>query len=343
MILSVGRTDIGRVRDANEDAFLAAPTILAVADGMGGHDAGALAAKTAIEAVRQHIKPGSRQPAREIGRAFARANRTIRKIGAREGHKHMGTTLTVATIHGDMAWIGHAGDSRAYLFRDNRLIQLTADHSLVAELVRRGQLTPDDARKHPKRNIITRAVGSDRQIKPDIFSHDLQPGDRLLLCTDGLTGPIDDSRLFDLGSSRFPGDRTADKLIKAANEAGGDDNITVVIGDVEQAEPLPGRSRAPLYALLIIVLALVVFAGISWRLNHLYYLTASSGRVTVNRGLPVEPFGLNLGRFDYRTSVRVKDLPDYYVARLKQEMVVGDKKRLDTILTDIKDLARRNR
>lgn len=339
---SVGLTDIGRVRTENQDALVADGPLLAVADGMGGHASGARAAKAAVDAVRHNVSTEKRRPKSAINRAFIRANRAIRKISADEGHERMGTTLTVASVQNGIVWIGHVGDSRAYLLRDGQLSQLTTDHSLVGELVRSGQLSPDKARSHPKRNVITRAVGTDQQIRPDIFSHTVRPGDRLILCSDGLTGGVDDRQLAELASTKRPAQAAATKLVEAANRAGGTDNITVVIGDIETVEP-PSRSRAALFVVVAIVLTALAVGGADYWLDNNYYLTISRGQVGINRGLPAEPFGFKLGHFDRRTPIKIKDLPDYYVERLEQEMVVGDAERLKEVLADLEDLAERAR
>ena len=335
---SAGLTDIGRVRTENEDAFLVDAPLLAVADGMGGHAAGARAARAAIDAVHANINPEKGRPAAAIKRAFTRANRTIREIAAAEGYERMGTTLTVATVHDGVVWVGHVGDSRAYLLRDDQLTQLTADHSLVGELVRRGQLAPDKARTHPKRNVITKAVGSDKLVKPDIFSHKIRLDDRLILCTDGLTGAVDDRQLAELASIKRAPEAAVSKLVAAANQAGGADNTTIVIGDIETVEPR-SRSNAALFAVVGALLAALAVGGADYWLDNTYYLTISQGRVAVNRGLPAKPFGLKLGRFDRRTSIDIKDLPDYYVARLEQEIVVGNAERLKDVIADIEGLA----
>lgn len=339
---SAGVTDIGLVRTENEDAFLVDAPLLAVADGMGGHAGGAQAARTAIATVKAHINPERGRPASAIKRAFTRANRTIREIRAAEQYERMGTTLTVAVVYNGVVWIGHVGDSRAYLLRDGQLTQLTDDHSLVGELVRHGQLAPDKARTHPKRNVITKAVGSDASLRPDIFSHEVRPDDRLILCSDGLTGAVDDRQLAELASTKRSPKAAASKLVAAANRAGGTDNITVVIGDIETVKPR-SRSNAALFVITGAVLAALAIGGADYWLNNTYYLTISQERVAVNRGLSAKPFGIKLGRFDRRTPIDIKDLPDYYVSRLEQAIAVGNAKRLKAVLADLADLAKREK
>jgi protein phosphatase len=245
-MLTAGRTDIGKIREENEDAYLATASVLAVADGMGGHEAGGMASAAAITAVEELVQTPLRRPRSVLGKTFTAANSAIREMGAKHNHRQTGTTLTIAVVKDDIAWIGHIGDSRAYLLREGELRQLTDDHSLVGELVRRGQLAPEKARSHPKRNVITQAVGGHARIKPDIFSLALKPGDRLVLCTDGLTGLLDDRLLADLASTERKPDEAARQLIAAANEAGGSDNITVVIGDYAADSSPKKRLLSPL-------------------------------------------------------------------------------------------------
>jgi serine/threonine protein phosphatase PrpC len=340
---AVGHTDIGKIRQKNEDAYLATPPVIAVADGMGGHEAGDLAAKAAISVVGELVRPPFRRPRSTLAKAFTSANRAIRKLGAEYDHNQMGTTLTVAVVKNSTAWIGHIGDSRAYLLRQGELRQLTDDHSLVGELVRRGQIAPEKARTHPKRNVITRAVGGQKYIKPDIFSLRLVPGDRLILCTDGLISDLDDSRLADLASPALSPDKAGRQLIEAANRAGGPDNITVVIGDPSIASDHK-KSLPPLVLAILggTAIALLVLSATRW-LNNTFYLTVVNGQVAVNRGLPVSPVGYKLGRVDKLTSINAEDLPEYYRDRLDRQMVIGDSDRLSKVLADLEELARRTK
>ena len=182
-------TDVGRVREGNEDAYLVddAMGLVAVADGMGGHRAGEVASATALEALRSAITHG--RPLRE---SMQDANEAVFTKSLTDAElRGMGTTLTAATlVTGGTVLVGHVGDSRAYLLHDGELRQVTVDHSLVEELVREGRLTADEAAVHPQRSIITRALGVDASVEVDVYPVELAPGDRLLLCSDGLTGMV---------------------------------------------------------------------------------------------------------------------------------------------------------
>ena len=188
-LITGAATDVGRVREGNEDAYLVddATGLVAVADGMGGHRAGEVASATALEALRAAITHG--RPLRE---SMQDANEAVfTKSLTDEELRGMGTTLTAATlVTGGTVLVGHVGDSRAYLLHDGELRQVTVDHSLVEELVREGRLTADEAAVHPQRSIITRALGVDASVEVDVYPVELAPGDRLLLCSDGLTGMV---------------------------------------------------------------------------------------------------------------------------------------------------------
>ncbi|MBM3675628.1 MAG: Stp1/IreP family PP2C-type Ser/Thr phosphatase [Actinobacteria bacterium] len=232
-------TDKGQVRDNNEDAYIVDPrlALFAVADGMGGHQAGEVASATALEALRASIASGS-----AIGDAVGIANRAVYgKAGGDEDLHGMGTTLTAAMPVGNGIVIGHVGDSRAYLLRDGELRRLTVDHTLVEELVREGKLTKDQAVVHPQRSIVTRALGVEPTVEVDKYALTPTPGDRILLCSDGLSGMLRDEQIAAILRREPDPTRAANALVDAANAAGGEDNVTTVVIDVEigTADPLP--------------------------------------------------------------------------------------------------------
>lgn len=230
------RTDVGRVRDHNEDSVwpttdgsTAEMLAVAVADGMGGHAGGEVASATALDtAMAVSGEPTMRVLAANLAVVDA-ARQRPRLTG-------MGTTLTLALLDpdGDLD-IGHVGDSRAYLLRDGTLQQLTRDHSYVADLIAAGKLTPEEAESHPYRSVLTRAVGLDSTVEVDSYGLLLQFGDRILLCSDGLTSMVSDGPLSEiLDRQGSPPATTADALVTAANDAGGIDNITVIVIDVAE-------------------------------------------------------------------------------------------------------------
>ncbi len=239
VVEEAARTDTGRQRTANEDAYIARSPVYAVADGMGGAQAGEVAARMAAEAFESPLPDGT-NPEQELGRIAADANRRIfdhaRSDASRSG---MGTTLTGALLRGDEVSIVHVGDSRAYLLRDGELRQLTRDHSLVEELRRRGQLTSEEAEDHPQRSVITRALGPEAEVEPDIHTHKARSGDVFLLCSDGLTSMVREDRLQEVLTESPTLSAAADSLVEEANRMGGRDNITVIMFRVD------GEGRGP--------------------------------------------------------------------------------------------------
>jgi serine/threonine protein phosphatase PrpC len=231
---SFAGTDVGMVRSGNEDSLFSGRTVFAVADGLGGHQGGEVASATAVEPLaaldgREFADP--EQAAEALAGAIRAGNAAILERAAGTPDLWgMGTTVTAAAVAGDRyLQLAHVGDSRAYLLRDGTLDQLTTDHTVVGELVRRGRLTPEQAAIHPERSILTRAVGLDPNLPVDTPDPlELQPGDQVLLCSDGLTEPVPDDDIAQLLATP-DGDAACRALIDAANTAGGPDNITVVL------------------------------------------------------------------------------------------------------------------
>ena len=224
-----GRTDVGRQRSANEDDFVLAPPFFAVADGMGGAKAGEVASAMATEGFEGESDSGEPAEA-QLARILREANRRIYDLAVSdESHRGMGTTLTAAKVTGDEISLAHVGDSRAYRMRDGELEQLTKDHSLVAELERSGQITAEAAEHHPQRSIITRALGPEPDVEVDTYTVTGREGDLFLLCSDGLTSMISDEEIGSILRSAASLDAAADALVRAANQSGGKDNITVVL------------------------------------------------------------------------------------------------------------------
>ncbi|MDX6423761.1 MAG: family protein phosphatase [Gaiellaceae bacterium] len=227
-----GGTDPGRRRRRNEDSYVIDPPLFAVADGMGGAQAGEVASKLAAGAVKER---GS-----DVESLIQEANRRVHQRSLEDPNTSgMGTTLTVAEVEDGVVSIGHVGDSRAYLVRDGNLEQLTEDHSLVGELMRTGKLSAEEAETHPQRSMITRALGTDPNVDVDIFSVEPRVGDLFLLCSDGLTSMVDDREILRIvEEKRSDLDGLVKALIKAANKGGGEDNITVIafeIGDTDDS------------------------------------------------------------------------------------------------------------
>ena len=249
--MSLGRTvaltDTGRKRRHNEDVYVVDPPIFAIADGMGGANAGEVAAALAADALRETADGGSGEDA--VVTLIQEANRRVYQRSSEDAAASgMGTTMTVALVEGDTVAFGHVGDSRAYLIRDSKLEQVTEDHSLVAELVRSGKLSPEDAETHPQRSVITRALGTDPDVDPDTFSIPSRPGDLFMLCSDGLTSMVEDQVILAcIEKNRNDLQATAKALIRAANKGGGEDNITVVFFEIgeDTGEPLEQTAQYP--------------------------------------------------------------------------------------------------
>lgn len=232
-INAAGATDRGRVRPANEDAFAIAPPIYVVADGMGGHRGGEVAARLAVTTITLRESELAAADGDALAAALREANRIILDAaGEDDALRGMATTCTAALVRGRVARIAHVGDSRGYLFRDGRLAQLTEDHSVVAQLVREGYLSPEEAAHHPRRNVILRALGHLPDLEVDSVEVVLDAGDRILLCSDGLTNELDDGAIEAVLAVDADPQAAADRLVGLANSAGGADNVTVVVIDV---------------------------------------------------------------------------------------------------------------
>jgi serine/threonine protein phosphatase PrpC len=240
--MSLGRTvaltDTGRKRRHNEDVYVVEPPIFAIADGMGGANAGEVAAALAADALRGEGGSGEDT----LVTLIQEANRRVYEQAAEDAAKSgMGTTMTVALLEDSRVRIGHVGDSRAYLIRNGELSQLTDDHSLVGELVRSGKLAPEDAETHPQRSVITRVLGTDPDVDVDTITIETRSGDLFLLCSDGLYSMVGNDRILELVErNRRDLDAAAKALIAAANKGGGDDNITVVAFEI-----VPDGDAAP--------------------------------------------------------------------------------------------------
>jgi serine/threonine protein phosphatase PrpC len=250
IVEEAARTDTGRQRHANEDSYYARSPIYVVADGMGGAQAGEVASRIAADAFDEDMGDGS--PEEQLAERAREANRRIFELARKDAsHSGMGTTLTGALLSSDEVSIVHVGDSRAYLFRDGELRQLTRDHSLVEELRRRGQLTSEEAEEHPQRSIITRALGPEPDVELDVHTHQARGGDVFLLCSDGLTSMVREDRVREILAGAKTLKIALDRLVEEANQAGGRDNITVVafrVAGDEAPGPVPDETVMDLRA-----------------------------------------------------------------------------------------------
>jgi protein phosphatase len=232
-LLVSAKSDIGLVRPVNEDNYaVLIPELFVVADGMGGHVAGEIASKLALDTLMNCIKQGSPadNPFFLLEQGFLSANQTVfQESQSDPRYSGMGTTLTAVWIKGTSVYCAHVGDSRLYLYRQGQLCQLTKDHSLVWELARAGTISMEETRTHPQRNILTRAVGASESVQTDFEQFEWVKDDVLLLCTDGLTNMLDDAQICAILTSDASLDMRLAELIEAAKKAGGFDNITVIL------------------------------------------------------------------------------------------------------------------
>jgi PPM family protein phosphatase len=341
-------TDSGKVRSSNEDAFFADARVLAVADGMGGHAAGEIAARIAIDTLtREMRRPGVRDPAQTLVAATQEANELIiDRANEYERFKGMGTTLTAAVMRKGMLTVAHVGDSRAYLLSGGVLHQITQDHSLVGEMVREGLLTSEEAAEHPQRAVITRALGASRSVEVDIVEVPIEEGDTLLLATDGLTSVLRDAAIEKTLARDAPPSEIATSLVAEANARGGPDNITVVVARYEGPGGSGGSAggggaprtagRAFLLWTVAFLAVLAAATGIFYLfLSHNYYLGFAGDTVAVYRGIPGKVLGIELSSVDRRTAIRRGELPAYYRDRLRETIPLADASEADPAIAQI--------
>lgn len=323
------RTDIGYVRDHNEDSLIIIPPLFAVADGMGGHEAGEIASEITVNTLAE-LAP-SHLDAEGLTAAVEAANYNVMKAPRQGiGRDGMGTTLTAAMLEGERLLIAQVGDSRAYLLHKGHLQQITRDHSLMADLIEAGQITPEEARVHPNRSVITRAIGSDMHMRPDIYELNVDAGDRILLCSDGLSSMISNNAIESIMRRQSDAQHCADELVTAALENGGADNVTVVVADVPGFSEVREKKRAHksrvFYIGLAIALVAVIFAagfgGYAF-ISNSAYLIEENGKVSVYRGTPDDFMGIKLSTLDHTTNVDVDKLQPGVANRIKEGMSVS--------------------
>lgn len=339
-------TDIGRVRERNEDSFLVDPPLYAIADGMGGHRGGAVASELALEKVEELSRAGKAtlsDMVRSANRAVFERSMSDRRVTG------MGTTLTAMQVDEAGAHLVHVGDSRAYLLRAGAFRQLTDDHTLVNRMVRAGEITRAEADVHPHRNVLTRVVGTEPDVDVDEDDIPVMDGDRILICSDGLTNMVAEDQIQAILEATPPPQETADRLITAANRAGGIDNITVVVLDIregpsETTEPPAAKTssrgtrrlsrdavrRWSLRAVIVAVaLAAVVVLGRGY-IDRQWYVGEASGHVAVFQGIPAEFAGIRLSHLELQTDIPADEaaalqfyaeLPDGITANSRDEAI----------------------
>ncbi|MGE5434077.1 MAG: Stp1/IreP family PP2C-type Ser/Thr phosphatase [Candidatus Doudnabacteria bacterium] len=359
-------SDIGRVRTHNEDSILAQPPLFVVADGLGGHEAGEVASSMAVETLRDYAP---RKPdAKALARAVRAANREVLRA-AREGlgKQGMGTTMTAAIVEGTRIAIAQVGDSRAYLLHAGVLERVTEDHSMVADMIRMGQLTEAESRYHPNRSVITRALGTDPNMTADPYEFDAEPGDRLLLCSDGLTSMLEDAAIAEMLTGYRDPAVAARALVDASNDAGGHDNISVIIVDIEGEGPLVGATvdasgtragRGMLAFIGWLLLFVVVVGGIgygTWRYAWTRaYVTSSAAPpagtpatssafppavVVVYRGVPGAVAGIRLNQLVEETTIPVSALPPGAQAKIARTVRLSNLADAEELVAKYRALA----
>lgn len=363
-LLSGASSHVGLVRRQNEDSFVVGGGIFAVCDGMGGARAGEVASEAACRALIRLPEAGAVDP-KSLERAVHEANADIVAKSRQDRGLHgMGTTMTAAVVTPAGLAFVHVGDSRAYHLRDGAFTQVTDDHSLVAEMVRRGQLTPAQAAVHPHRSIITRALGTEDAVEPDVFEIPLNPGDRVLFCSDGLSGMVPQDQIGRLLGQGDDPQAIADSLVEAALENGGEDNVTVVVIVVASDDPPlegpPGDATAAfgpvrrhpvaengtgakagfgrgnmlsrfgsrrVLVVAGVVMALLVVALVVFAVfnSTVYFVGTSAGSVVLFRGMPVAPLGVEFYSSVEVSPTRYETLLPYQRTRVDaHELITKD-------------------
>ena len=307
------RSDVGLVRGHNEDSFLLRTPLFVVSDGMGGHAAGEVASSIAVETIGERA-PGTADDVL-LGAAVEAANASVIKAAEEGvGKPGMGCTATAVLIEKNKMAVAHVGDSRVYVLHHGTLVRITHDHSYVEELVDAGEITADEARTHPSRSIITRALGSDPDMYADHFSLEVNDGDRIILCSDGLSSMISDSEIESVAVSSATPQQAADNLVSAALTAGGADNVTVVVVDVlddglvDEVRKRIAKSVAGIAAIILgiaLVVALVAFTFIRGE----WFLGINDGTVGLYRGVQGSFLGIPTYELVGTSAVSVSDLP----------------------------------
>ena len=322
------RSDVGLVRGHNEDSFLLRTPLFMVSDGMGGHAAGEVASSIAVETVGEQA-PGTADDVL-LGASVEAANMAV--IEAAEqgiGKPGMGCTATAVLIEKNKMAVAHVGDSRAYVLRQGTLVRVTHDHSYVEELVDSGQITADEARTHPSRSIITRALGSDPDMYADHFSLEVNDGDRIILCSDGLSSMISDAEIESLAVSSVTPQQAADNLVAAALTAGGADNVTVVVIDIlndgiaDAARRRLLRRASVVSGVVVALVALSVLLAAALVRSE-WFLGVDGTTVGLYRGVSGSFLGVPTYELVGTSSVELSDLPASVQDQLRQGIRVED-------------------
>lgn len=341
------RTDVGLLREHNEDSFLVKPPLFAVCDGMGGHAAGEVASSIAVETISAHMPEHADDVL--LGTAVETANAAVIE-GAVQGvgKPGMGCTASCALVEKGKMAIAHVGDSRIYLLHQGMLVRLTHDHSYVEELVDAGEITADEARLHPSRSVITRALGSDPDMYADHFTLDVVADDRIIVCSDGLSSMVEDSKIEAISCSTATPQAAADKLTSAALAAGGHDNVTVVVIDILDDGTMEKHAHARKRRLIgaaIVAAAFVtiLLAAIALVIANSWYLSDNNGTVGIYQGVTGDIFSIPLSHLTETSSVQVSDLPSSTQDSLRRGLALGSEEDARNTLESYRDQINRDK
>jgi serine/threonine protein phosphatase PrpC len=364
-------SDVGLVRTGNEDSFFAEEPLFVIADGMGGHVAGDVASSTAIDAIEENRNQANAEDPQTLAGLVHEANAAIwARATGDSSLQGMGTTCTLVYIDGPRAHVAHVGDSRAYRLRDGHLEQLTEDHTLVARMVKEGKIPAEEAERHPQRNIVTRVLGAASEVSVDLLAIDLNDGDRLLVCSDGLNSMVDRGDIEAVLERERDPQVAADALVELANEAGGEDNTTVLVIDVHedarrgsasrrsQGPPPPparvrtdrdplarsrGRWLRPLTWTLLVIALLGGggFAATRWALDNSWFVGVDeTGKVAIYSGIPEEVGGIELREKRTTTDTALQDLPAFVRSDVAAGIKVESLEEAHEKVQDLDGLAR---
>ena len=335
------RSDVGLVREHNEDSFLLRTPLFAVCDGMGGHAAGEVASSIAVKVIGEEA-PNTADDVL-LGAAIEAANQAVIEAPQKGiGKPGMGSTASAIFIEGNQMAVAHVGDSRIYLLHHGTLVRVTHDHSYVEELVDSGQITADEARNHPSRSVVTRALGSDPEMYADHFTLEVSDGDRIILCSDGLSSMILDDEIESIAVSNITPQNAADSLVSAALTAGGADNITVIVVDILDdglVEKNRRRFTRGILATSISIIALLVVSLVIAVLfiRSEYYIGINGSTVAIYQGVPSKIAGVPLSNLIDTTTIEGKNLPQSVQDKLALGIRVKDETEARETVEDYRE------
>ncbi|MDY2788097.1 MAG: Stp1/IreP family PP2C-type Ser/Thr phosphatase [Atopobium sp.] len=335
------RSDVGLIREHNEDSFLVHAPLFCVCDGMGGHAAGEVASAIAVRSIAEHAPAVADDIL--LGASIELANTAIID-GAQQGvgKPGMGCTATAAILENNRLAIAHVGDSRLYVLHEGTLVRVTHDHSFVEELIDAGEITADEARSHPSRSVITRALGSDPNMYADHFTLDIEKGDRIIICSDGLSSMVSDSTIEDLAVSSATPQQAADNLVAEALAEGGHDNVTVIVVDVTNGDSAifrrHARRRALITWLIAILVPIMLLTVSAWLVvQNSWYIGTNGTTVAIYQGVNSAPFGYKLSTLSETTSIKVADLPETTQHLLEEGISVSGPEAARKTVEDYRD------